>query len=47
MNLLLSAVKTIVVCYAEAPDEFDRNHPLSSDNMHLAWTLVYLEEFRG
>lgn len=36
MTLVSSAVNTVIVCYAEAPAEFQRNHPKLSDDMRMA-----------
>eukprot|EP00588_Corethron_pennatum_P018823 CAMPEP_0194307252 /NCGR_PEP_ID=MMETSP0171-20130528/4126_1 /TAXON_ID=218684 /ORGANISM="Corethron pennatum, Strain L29A3" /LENGTH=473 /DNA_ID=CAMNT_0039059225 /DNA_START=123 /DNA_END=1541 /DNA_ORIENTATION=+ len=31
------ALNTVIVCYAEAPNEFQQNHPLLSEEMREAW----------
>jgi len=36
-----SAVNTVIVCFAEAPADFDQNHPDHSRNMRQAWLQVY------
>lgn len=36
-----SAVNTVIVCYAEAPNEFQTNHPLLSERMTDAWRRAY------
>lgn len=36
-----SAVNTVIVCYAEAPNEFQANHPLLSERMTDAWRRAY------
>lgn len=36
-----SGVNTVIVMYADAPAEFERNHPELSRKMREAWTLVY------
>jgi len=37
MGVLSSSVDAIIVCYAEAPEEFERNHPILHDEMKSAW----------
>eukprot|EP00571_Detonula_confervacea_P011700 CAMPEP_0172297026 /NCGR_PEP_ID=MMETSP1058-20130122/199_1 /TAXON_ID=83371 /ORGANISM="Detonula confervacea, Strain CCMP 353" /LENGTH=587 /DNA_ID=CAMNT_0013006123 /DNA_START=102 /DNA_END=1862 /DNA_ORIENTATION=- len=37
MTLVSSAVNTVIVCYAEAPREFEENHPKLSQEMQSAW----------
>jgi hypothetical protein len=32
-----SAVNTVIVCYADAPNEFDKNHPELSMQMRASW----------
>lgn len=41
MSIIDSAVTTIIVCFAEAPDAFDRNHNTHSRDMKEAWNKVY------
>ena len=36
-----SAVNTVIVCYAEAPSEFQTNHALLSERMTDAWRRAY------
>lgn len=43
MNVVSSAVDTVVVCFAEAPDEFDENHPELSGAMNDAFALAWPE----
>eukprot|EP00538_Stauroneis_constricta_P002441 CAMPEP_0119548552 /NCGR_PEP_ID=MMETSP1352-20130426/2446_1 /TAXON_ID=265584 /ORGANISM="Stauroneis constricta, Strain CCMP1120" /LENGTH=481 /DNA_ID=CAMNT_0007593859 /DNA_START=94 /DNA_END=1539 /DNA_ORIENTATION=- len=43
MGIVASAVNTVIVCYAEAPAEFQENHPQLSAEMRAAWTGVYPE----
>jgi Plasma-membrane choline transporter len=45
MGVVESAVDTVVVCFAEAPLEFERNHPGLFAQMATAWRQVYPEEF--
>ena len=40
-GIIESAVNTIIVCFAEAPAEFDRNHPEHSRKIREAWRQVY------
>lgn len=41
MSVIDSAVSTIIVCFAEAPEEFEQNHNTHSRNMREAWNKVY------
>lgn len=43
MNVVSSAVDTIVVCFAEAPAEFEENHPELSKTMNDAFTVAWPE----
>jgi hypothetical protein len=45
MNVVAAAVDTVIVAFAEAPLEFERNHPGLSTRMSNAWRQVYPEEF--
>ena len=45
MSIIDSAVSTIIVCFAEAPEEFDRNHSSHSRDMREAWMKVYKISF--
>jgi hypothetical protein len=40
----LSAVDTVIVSFAEAPEEFETNHPALCQQMMTAWRQVYPEE---
>lgn len=44
-GLISSAVNTVIVCFAEAPAEFQANHPQLSQQMVLAWREAYPTEF--
>lgn len=44
MNVVLSAVDTVIVAFAEAPAEFQTHHPALSSNMVQKWKLVFPEE---
>jgi hypothetical protein len=46
LTLVSSAVNTVIVCYAEAPREFELNHPKLSQDMRTAWREAWPEEFR-
>ncbi len=46
LTLVSSAVNTVIVCYAEAPREFETNHPKLSHDMRTAWRQTWPEEFR-
>jgi len=41
LSVVGSAVNTVIVCYAEAPAEFERNHPQLSQEMRAAWTNAW------
>ncbi len=41
MGIINSAVGTIIVCFAEAPEEFEINHNTHSRDMKEAWNKVY------
>lgn len=41
MSVIGSAVNTVIVCFAEGPTEFQRNHPLLSESMRAAWLGAY------
>ncbi|KAL7530016.1 hypothetical protein ACHAXR_003274 [Thalassiosira sp. AJA248-18] len=45
MTLVSSAVNTVIVCYAEAPHEFQQNHPKLSEDMRAAWRQAWPAEF--
>lgn len=45
MSVVSSAVDTVIVCFAEAPNEFRSNHSLLSDQMVRAWRRTYPQEF--
>lgn len=44
-SLISSAVNAVIVCFAEAPKEFQDNHPQLSQQMLLAWRNAYPTEF--
>jgi hypothetical protein len=44
-SLISSAVNATIVLYAEAPAEFQANHPQLSDQMRSAWRKAYPAEF--
>ena len=37
MSIVGSAVNTVIVCFAEAPAEFQANHPELSNEMRMTW----------
>ena len=45
LTLVSSAVNTVIVCYAEAPREFEENHPKLSQDMRAAWRQAWPDEF--
>jgi hypothetical protein len=44
-SVVSSAVNTVIVCYAEAPREFDANHPQLSAQMRTAWRQAWPNDF--
>jgi len=44
MSVVLSAVDTVIVAFAEAPAEFDTHHPALSNNMIQKWRQVFPDE---
>jgi len=44
-NTVESAVNTVIVCFADAPAEFQANHPELSNSMRATWLQVYPDEF--
>jgi len=46
MTLVSSAVNTVIVCYAEAPAEFQTNYPKLSADMRASWREAWPTEFR-
>jgi len=45
MSVIASATNTVIVCYAESPNEFQTNHPVLSSEMRLAWRQAWPTEF--
>ena len=41
MSVVGSAVNTVIVCFAEAPREFEQNHPSLSARVRAAWTQAW------
>ena len=46
LSLVSSAVNAVIVCFAEAPAEFQSNHPELAAQMLEAWKTAYPTEFR-
>jgi hypothetical protein len=44
MELFSSAVNAVIVCFAEAPGEFQRHHPALCREMVDAWRKAYPDE---
>jgi hypothetical protein len=44
-SIVSSATNTVIVCYAEAPNEFQTNHPELSQRMRDAWRQAWPNEF--
>jgi hypothetical protein len=44
MNVVSSAVKTVIICFAEAPEAFSQIHPELSKDMLSAWVQAYPTE---
>lgn len=45
MSVVGSAVNTAIVLFAEAPSEFQANHPQLSDEMRMAWRQAWPVEY--
>jgi len=45
LGVVSSATNTVIVCYAEAPNEFQQNHPRLSEDMRLAWRQAWPNDF--
>ena len=45
MSVIGSATNNVIVCYAEAPNEFQQNHPILSAEMNDAWRQAWPQEF--
>ena len=45
MNIIDSAITTIIVCFAEATEVFDTNHNTHRRDMKEAWNKVYQIQF--
>jgi len=45
MSVIASAVNTVIVCFADAPAEFQSNHPELSNKMRAAWRSAYPDNF--
>lgn len=45
-SVVSSAVNTVIVCYAEAPAEFQQNHPKLSEDMRSAWRQAWPNDFK-
>jgi len=41
MSIVDSSVSTIILCFAEAPQEFELKHETQSRKVREAWTKVY------
>ena len=44
LSVVDSSVNTVFVSFAEAPSEFEENHPQLSSEMRDAWRKVYPAE---
>lgn len=44
MELVNSAVSGVIVCFAEAPDVFQKNYPTLCSEMLKAWNEAYPDE---
>ena len=45
-SIVSSAVNTVIVCYAEAPAEFQQNHPRLSEEMRSSWRQAWPNDFK-
>jgi uncharacterized membrane protein len=46
MSVVVSAVDTVVVCFAESPWDLCDNHPVLSQRMEQTWAATYPQEYR-
>jgi len=44
-SIVSSAVNTVIVLYAESPNEFQTNHPELSERMRASWRQAWPNEF--
>ena len=44
-SVVSSSVNTVIVCFAEAPNEFERNHPQLSNEMRDSWRQAWPSDF--
>lgn len=44
MELVSSAISAVIVCFAEAPATFQKNHPELCSDMLSAWKDAYPDE---
>lgn len=44
-SIVSSAVNTVIVCYAEAPNEFQQNYPELATRMRDSWRQAWPNEF--
>mmetsp|Transcript_15057 Transcript_15057/g.31044 ORF Transcript_15057/g.31044 Transcript_15057/m.31044 type:complete len:516 (-) Transcript_15057:127-1674(-) len=44
-SIVSSAVNTVIVCFGEAPNEFQMNHPELSENMLATWREAWPNDF--
>ena len=47
MGLLSSAVDSVIVCFAEAPQEFNETHPEMAQEMNQTWKDAWPDVVRG
>jgi ABC-type branched-subunit amino acid transport system permease subunit len=45
-SVVSSAINSVIVLYAEAPGEFQANHPKLASDMLQSWRQAYPSEFR-
>ena len=41
-----SSIAAVIVCYAESPNDFDRNHPELSNEMREKWRQAWPDDFK-
>lgn len=44
LGVIASATDTVIICFAEGPNDFHANYPELSQQMRLAWRQIYPEE---
>jgi len=43
MNVIMGAINTVIVCFADAPEKLDDNHPALTQEMAQVWVKIFPE----